>query len=46
MMAANELVSRYQVHGRTADVKRIAGWMVKNLPVGDARRSKFERTLG
>lgn len=45
VMAASALVFRYTVQERTADVNRIAGGMLKNLPILDPHRAKFQQAL-
>ena len=45
VIAADQLVFRYGFRGRVADIRRIAAGMLKNLPAGDTRRAKFEKTL-
>ena len=44
-LAAKQLVTIYAYEKRTADVRRIASGMVKNLPAGDPRRAEFQRRL-
>jgi hypothetical protein len=45
VVAGKELVAIYTIRGRTADARRIAGGMVKNLPATDARRAQFVQAL-
>ena len=45
VLAANQLIERYTLHGRVTNVRRIASGMLKSLPTRDPHRAAYERTL-